>query len=107
MTDDATFKPDHVTIPAGASIRWKNTSTDEHTVTDDPNVASDAKDVSAPASAKPFNSGKIKPGGTFEQTFTIAGTYHYVCEPHEDRDMKGKVTVTAGDTTSASTRPAQ
>lgn len=43
MTDDATFKPDQVTIPAGTTIRWKNTSKDAHTVTDDPHVASDAR----------------------------------------------------------------
>lgn len=105
MTDDDTFKPDQVTIPAGTTIRWKNTSKDAHTVTDDPHVASDVKDVASPAGTKPFNSGKIKPGGTFEQQFTIPGIYRYVCEPHEDMDMKGKVTVTAGDT-SAPTPPA-
>jgi plastocyanin len=105
MTDDDAFKPDQVTIAAGTTIQWKNTSKDAHTVTDDPHVASNARDVSAPAGAKRFNSGKIKPGGTFEQKFTIPGTYWYVCEPHEDMDMKGKVTVTASGAP-APTRPA-
>jgi plastocyanin len=49
--------------------------------------------VAMPAGAQPFNSGKIKPGGSFEQKFSIPGTYKYVCEPHEEMDMKGQVIV--------------
>ena len=97
VTDDDTFKPDQVTIPAGGTVRWKNVSKDTHTVTDDPKVASNAKDVSFPAGAKPFNSGKIKPGAVFEQRFTVPGTYQYVYEPHEEMDMKGKVVVSESD----------
>lgn len=95
MTNDATFKPDQVTVDVGATVRWRNGSKDAHTVTDDPNAATDEKDVSSPAGAKTFNSGKIQPGGAFEQKFTVAGTYQYVCEPHEDMGMKGKVIVKA------------
>ena len=93
MGEDS-FKPVSVTIAVGGKVRWRNTSKkDTHTVTNDPKVASDAKDVSMPEGAKAFNSGKIKPGGTFEQTFTIAGTYKYICEPHEEMGMKGEVVV--------------
>jgi plastocyanin len=95
MTDDDVFKPASVTIPAGATVRWTNASKDEHTVTDDAKVASDAKDVALPACARPFNSGKIKSGGTFEQRFDVPGTYRYVCEPHEEMDMKGTIVVKA------------
>jgi plastocyanin len=93
MTDEDAFKPPSITISAGTTVRWTNASKDEHTVTDDPKVASDAEDVSMPQGARPFNSGKIKPGGTFEQTFTVPGTYKYVCEPHEAMDMKGSIVV--------------
>jgi len=93
MTDEDVFKPASITIKAGTKVRWTNASKDEHTVTDDPKVAADAKDVAVPQGAKPFNSGKIKPGGTYEQTFTVPGTYKYVCEPHEEMDMKGTVVV--------------
>jgi plastocyanin len=93
MTDDDAFKPASVTIPTGTTVRWTNASKEEHTVTDDAKIASDAKDVALPAGARPFNSGKIKPGGTFEQTFTVPGTYKYVCEPHEEMDMKGTIVV--------------
>jgi len=92
MGEDS-FKPASVTIAVGGKVRWKNTSKDTHTVTNDPKVASDAKDVSMSEGAQTFNSGKIKPGGTFEQTFAIAGTYKYVCEPHEEMGMKGEVVV--------------
>jgi plastocyanin len=95
MTDDATFKPSKIEVVVGSTVHWRNRSKDEHTVTDDPKVASDSKDVSMPAGAHPFNSGTIKPGGTYEQTFTIPGVYKYVCEPHEDMDMKGEVVVKA------------
>lgn len=96
MTADDTFKPDNLTIPAGTTVRWVNSSAHSHTVTDDPKVASDAKDVSRPNGAKPFNSGKVPPGGKFEHTFDVPGVYKYVCEPHEDMDMKGQITVEAG-----------
>lgn len=106
MTDDDAFKPDQVTIPVGTTVRWKNVSKDAHTVTDDPKVADDAKDVSLPAGAKPFNSGKVSPGGTFEQKFSIPGIYRYICEPHEDMNMKGTVIVAASDSSShPATRP--
>lgn len=95
MTDDATFKPSKIEVMVGTTVHWQNRSKDEHTVTDDPKVASDPKDVAMPAGARPFNSGTVKPGGTFEQTFTIPGVYKYVCEPHEDMDMKAQVVVKA------------
>jgi plastocyanin len=94
MNDQAAFAPASVTIPAGTKVRWKNGSREDHTVTNDPKVAENAKDVSMPTDAKPFNSGNIKPGGTFEQMFTVPGTYRYVCQPHEGMDMKGQVIVT-------------
>jgi plastocyanin len=93
MTDDDVFKPASVTIAVGTTVRWTNASKDEHTVTDDAKVAADAKDVALPSGARPFNSGKIKPGGTFVQKFDIPGTYRYVCEPHEEMDMKGTIVV--------------
>lgn len=93
MTDDDMFKPATVTIAAGTTVRWVNSSKDEHTVTNDARVANTAGDVSIPSGAKAFNSGKIKPGGTFEQKFTIPGTYKYVCEPHQEMNMKGTIVV--------------
>jgi plastocyanin/uncharacterized membrane protein len=93
MADDDMFKPASLTIAMGTTVRWINTSKDAHTVTDDPHVASSAKDVAMPTGAQPFNSGKIQPGGTFEHKFTVPGRYKYVCEPHEEMDMKGEIEV--------------
>jgi plastocyanin len=96
MTDDSTFEPASVTVAAGGTVRWVNASKDVHTATTDPKAAANPKDVATPAGARPFNSGKVAPGGTFEQRFTVPGTYRYVCEPHEEMDMKGQVVVTGG-----------
>jgi plastocyanin/uncharacterized membrane protein len=94
LTDDSTFKPDAVTVPVGTTVRWSNSSGDTHTVSNDPKSASDPKNVSTPAGVAIFNSGQIRPGGTFEHRFTEPGTYRYVCEPHEEMGMKGLITVT-------------
>ena len=55
--------------------------------------AGDAKDVSLPAVGEPFDSGKIKPGGSDSHAFTVPGTYKYVCLPHEDMGMLGQIIV--------------
>lgn len=94
LTEDSTFKPDAVTVPVGATVRWTNSSGDTHTVSNDPKSASDPKNVSTPAGVETFNSGRMRPGGSFEHLFTVPGTYHYVCEPHEEMGMKGTITVT-------------
>jgi plastocyanin/uncharacterized membrane protein len=94
LTDDDTFQPATATVPAGTTVRWVNKSSDKHTVSNDPKSASDPKNVSTPANVATFNSGPIRPGGSFEHKFTTAGTYHYICEPHEEMGMKGTITVT-------------
>jgi plastocyanin len=97
MSDDDVFKPDTVTIVTGQTVRWENRGKkDEHSVTDDAKMADDAKDVSIPTGASPFHSGKINPGDSFEQRFEIPGTYNYVCVPHEEMGMKGRVVVVKG-----------
>ena len=96
MGDDDTFQPAKITVAPGTVVRWTNVGkTDAHVVSDDVKVAKDAKDVSIPAGAKAFRSGEIKPGGTFDQTFTVAGEYKYICVPHEGMGMKGEITVVA------------
>jgi plastocyanin len=40
-----------------------------------------------------LNSGIIPPGGTFDVTFTKAGTFHYICGLHDFMGMVGKVVV--------------
>ena len=88
------FDPKTVTINAGQTVRWENKAfLVWHTVTADPALAKKAQDVALPPGAQPFNSGKIKSGGSYEHTFTVPGTYRYFCQPHESKGMVGEVVV--------------
>ncbi len=66
------FSPASLTIKAGTTVTWKNTTTVPHTVTSD--------------DGKSFDSGMANPiaaqGGTFSFTFTTAGTFAYHCAIH-------------------------
>jgi plastocyanin len=68
------FTPTTLTVHAGSTIIWKNTSTAPHTVI---GFGSD--------------SGLIMAGTTFTYTFTHVGTFAYVCTLHPG--MSGAITV--------------
>lgn len=87
------FEPKSVTIHAGEAVLWKNTSLIWHTVTADPADAKRPEDVSLPAGAQAFDSGKVPAGDTYRQLFTVPGTYRYFCRPHELKGMIGEVIV--------------
>ena len=93
MTNDLGFSPPRITIKVGQTVEWRNASFLVHTVTADPKLAADRKDVALPAGAKTFNSGKLQPNATFRHTFAVAGTYRYFCIPHEAAGMVGEVVV--------------
>jgi plastocyanin len=93
MTNRLTFTPDTVRIRVGQTVRWRNSSDVIHTVTADPGRAADASHISLPEGAETFDSGNMEPGSTFERTFSVAGTYQYVCLPHELAGMVGWVIV--------------
>ncbi len=97
MTDHDAFDPATVTVNVGDSVEWQNTSQIAHSVVCDPAKAGSAKDVALPEGAKPFDSGVIQPGKSFTQKFGVAGTYKYVCVPHEGMGMKGEVVVKAAE----------
>ena len=46
-----------------------------------------------PAGVEPFDSGAVEEEGTFSHTFTVKGTYKYVCVYHEAMGMVGTVIV--------------
>lgn len=71
------FNPPSITIPIGGSITWTNQDNTPHTAT--------ALDRAA------LQSGAIKSGDSFTQTFDAAGTYDYFCEFHPN--MKGTIVV--------------
>jgi plastocyanin len=87
------FEPVRTTIRAGQTVEWKNVGNQLHHVTNDPSAALKKNDVTNPAGAKPFDSGFLKPGDTFSQTFSVPGTYRYTCAVHEAKGMNGEIVV--------------
>ena len=87
------FAPTQVTIKAGDTVKWENVGNSVHHATDDPAAAIKPGDVANPAGAKPFDSGFLPPGSSFTYTFTVPGTYKYVCAAHEMSGMSGEVVV--------------
>ena len=87
------FEPAQVTIHVGDTVKWDNVGNSVHHATDDAGAAIKSNDVSRPAGAKPFDSGFIPPGASFTQTFTVPGTYKYVCAAHETSGMSGEIVV--------------
>jgi len=93
LTNTLAFEPKAVTVHVGQAVEWRNGSLLVHTVTADPALAANAKDVALPAGAKPFNSGDLKPGATYRHIFAVPGRYRYFCIPHEGAGMVGEVVV--------------
>ncbi len=93
MTLALTFESAAITIRVGDKVEWRNTSGLVHTVTADPRIAADASNVELPEGARPFNSAAIPAGQVFRYTFTVPGTYRYICLPHAGQKMFGTVVV--------------
>jgi plastocyanin len=94
MTDTPPkFIPMTVIVKKGDTVEWINNAASLHSVTTNPAVAQDPKDVSLPKEAKPFDSGFMPPGAKWSYTFTVPGTYKYLCLPHEKDKMTGVVVV--------------
>lgn len=100
MTDDFGFDPKQVTISVGTTVRWTNDSEVRHTATAyDGRIPSDAAYFasggfkSERAARNDISGGLIAAGDTYEHTFEIAGSYEYVCIPHESSGMTGTVVV--------------
>ena len=87
------FSPEHIQIHVGDSVEFTNVSRGVHTVTADPSLAEDPKNVILPEGVSPFHSEFIRPGNKFIHEFTTQGLYQYICLPHESMGMKGQVEV--------------
>lgn len=98
------YDPREYTVSVGDEVVWHNPSTRSHTVT--------AYEASIPEEAEYFASGgydsesaaregwtggnfggAITSGETYSHTFEVAGTYDYVCIPHEQGGMVGRIVV--------------
>jgi plastocyanin len=93
MTNSLKYVPEEVTISAGQTVVWTNTSSMFHTVTNDPALAKERSHAQLPPGAQPFDSGNIAPGEVFQHTFEVPGAYVYFCIPHEAAGMVGKIIV--------------
>ena len=75
------FVPKNISVSAGTTVRWTNTTSMGHTVT-------------SYEDELPFNSGFMLSSDVFEYTFVSPGVFDYFCIPHESLNMVGSVTVT-------------
>jgi plastocyanin len=87
------FVPDVVNINVGDTVNWTNPAFVTHSVTFDPGMAATPGNVALPAGVAPFDSGNIDEDQSFSHTFTVKGTYKYVCKYHEAMGMVGTVNV--------------
>ena len=76
------YFPNIVTVSVGGVVTWENVDTVVHTATS-------GSPTDGPSGA--FDSGLIRSGESFAQTFDEAGTYYYYCDVHPS--MKGSVIV--------------
>lgn len=100
------FRPERLTVEAGTTVEFANTSSHGHTVT--------AFQGSYPEGAEYFatggfdseeqaregwdnQDGVLYQGESWEHTFEIPGTYQYYCIPHLEADMIGWIEVEEPD----------
>jgi plastocyanin len=100
MTSEGRFQPAHVTINVGETVEWRNASPKPHTVTANPELTANPAHVVLPEGAEPFHSEEIPPGSRYSYSFTVPGTYVYVCLPHEEMGMVGIVHVKGAERSS-------
>ena len=93
MTDALKFEPSEITVSVGDRVEWRNVGNIAHTVTTDPSKVADPDGVGVPSGVEPWDSGLLGADATFSRRFRKAGTYRYVCIPHEGARMVGTVVV--------------
>jgi len=76
------YAPASVTVAKGGKVTWTNNDPVAHTVTA----------TSWPSGASGFDSGNMNANATYTVTFTVDGTYNYLCSYHYW--MHGTVMVT-------------
>jgi plastocyanin len=104
------FRPEELTVEAGTTVTFRNTSSHGHTVTAFQGsypegaefFASGGYDSESEArdAWKSGNGGVLKQGEEFTHEFSVPGRYGYYCIPHIDAGMEGAVIVTEPDSDS-------
>ncbi|MBI5285861.1 MAG: hypothetical protein HY874_12295 [Chloroflexi bacterium] len=85
---DYAFAPKHLTIRAGDSVRWENTSGTPHTSTSDDDGG--------------WESGSVAAGGSYKRRYDSPGEFAYICTLHATMGQTGTITV-EGDATPTAT----
>lgn len=91
------FEPAEITVQTGETVTWRF-ETASHNVSCRP---SDTETARLPEGAEPFATygpdesplTLVQAGEEFEHRFAVAGTFVYVCVPHEQAGMIGRVEV--------------
>jgi len=76
------YAPTSANVAKGGKVTWTNNDPVAHTVTS----------TSVPTGASRFDSGNMNANATYTVTFTVDGTYNYVCSYHPW--MHGTIIVT-------------
>jgi plastocyanin len=102
MTIDS-FRPEELTVEAGTTVTFRNTSSHGHTVTAFQDAYPDeaeyfasggyATEAAARRDYENNNGGVLDQGDRFEHEFPVPGRYDYFCIPHLDVDMIGAIEV--------------
>ena len=85
ISDERPFTPGNLSITAGTTVVFKNTSTTPQTVTADPQSKNEGTLVKLPDGAEALESGVLYPGETYTYTFETPGTYVYSSRFPKDR----------------------
>ena len=84
ISDERPFTPSNLSITAGTTVVFKNTSTTPQTVTAD-SQSKRGTLVKLPDGAAALESGVLYPGETYSYTFEVPGTYVYLSRFPKDR----------------------
>jgi plastocyanin len=85
------FDPIGVYIEPGQIVRWISEENVHTTTAYHPQ--NNNHSLRIPKNAKPWDSGFLQPGDTFEVLLTVEGIYDYFCLPHEAAGMVGRIIV--------------
>ena len=100
MVAGQVFDPEEITVSAGETISFKNSSSEAHTVTAYADGVPNGADYfssgglpSEEAARDELSAALVAAGDTYEVTLQKPGTYRYFCIPHEGSGMKGSIVV--------------
>jgi plastocyanin len=87
------YEPGHITVKAGTTVKWVNTSDNRHTATDDSKFEKTPGQAVLPAGATAWSTPFIANGQDTSYTFTTPGKYQYFCRNHGQFGMVATITV--------------